>query len=184
MLKNRKRNRLEGYDYTLPGYYFVTICSNDKIEWFGKINDGKMELNGSGQIIQQQWQWLKHQYPYVDLDEFMVMPNHMHGILILNNYVGNGHDRSVHERSLRVKSVSSLIGAFKTTSSKLIHQNNLPAFKWQKSFYDHIIRKDESLQNIREYIINNPVNWLEDEDNMNKLQTGLLPQNLTAVLGK
>jgi len=169
MIRNRKRNRLEGYDYTRPGYYFVTICANNRIEWFGKINNGKMELNESGQIIQQQWQWLKHQYTYVNLDEFMVMSNHIHGILVLNNYVGNGRDRSVHcDRSVRVKSIPSLIGAFKTTSSKLIHQNNLPEFKWQKSFYDHIIRNDESLKNIREYIVSNPVNWLKDEENINK----------------
>lgn len=157
---HRKSIRLKGYDYTLPGYYFITICSNKRIEWLGVINDGRMELNRYGQIIQQQWQWLEEQYKYVKLDEFTVMPNHIHGIIIINDDVGDGRDRP-----LRTKSIPSLIGAFKTTSSKLIHQNNLPEFKWQRSFYDHIIRNDKSLYRIREYIINNPINWFEDEEN-------------------
>jgi putative transposase len=82
------------------------------------------------------WQWLRKQYSYIQLDEYIITPNHIHAILIINNSVGNGRDRS-----LPIKSLSSLIDAFKTTSSKLIHQNNLPEFKWQKSFHDHIIRK-------------------------------------------
>jgi REP element-mobilizing transposase RayT len=130
------------------------------VEWLGEIKKGKMALNKFGESVQKQWRWLGEQYVYVILYEFVVMPNHMHGILIINN-VGNGRDRS-----LQIKSLSSLIGAFKTTSSKLIHQNGLSEFKWQKSFYDHIIRNHKALRNMREYIRDNPANWKNDSENI------------------
>ena len=135
-----------------------------------------MQLNAYGQIVRQQWEWLEKQYSYIKSDEYIIMPNHIHGILMINDSVGNGRDRSLPAYSPRgetagrtgrqIKSLSSLIGAFKTTSSKLIHQNNLSEFKWQKSFHDHIIRNDESLNKIREYIRNNPMNWDDDSENI------------------
>jgi len=161
-MKNRKKNRLLGYDYRQYGYYFVTICSNNRIKWFGNIENNHMVLNLSGQIVRQQLQWLEKRYSYIKLDEYIIMPNHIHGIIIIKNYVGNGRDRSLQQ----IKSLSSIIGAFKTTSSKLIHRNKLLEFKWQKSFHDHIIRNDKSLHQIREYIINNPLNWNNDENNI------------------
>ena len=94
------------------------------------------------------------------------MSNHIHGILIINKRTGL--DLSLH----KIKSLSSLIGAFKTTSSKLIHQNGLSDFAWQRSFHDHIIRNDKSLNKIRKYIINNPATWDNDENNINFIDRG------------
>ncbi len=145
-LTRKKRNRLEGYDYSQSNYYFVTICTDNRKEYFGKIEDNQMVLNYQGQIVEQQWQWLAKQYSYVKLDEYVVMSNHVHGILIIDD-----SDRSRPVPTHHIKSLSSLIGAFKTTSSKLIHQNGLSDFSWQRSFYDHIIRNDESLIKIRDY---------------------------------
>jgi len=163
MLKNRKLNRLSDYDYTQEGYYFVTVCVKDRQECLGIIESGKMILNEYGKIVEKQWLWLSDQYSYIELDEFVVMPNHFHGILSI---VGNGRDRSLH----KIKSLSELIGAFKTTSSKLIHHTGLLDFQWQKSFYDHIIRNENDLNRIREYIASNPLKWDEDENNPFQIQ--------------
>jgi REP element-mobilizing transposase RayT len=152
----RKLNRLPEYDYSLPGYYFVTICTQDKHEWFGEVKDESMLSNANGKIVEWQWMWLAKQYSYLELNEFIVMPNHVHGIIIIDpDPVGNGRDRSLQN----TKSLSSLIGAFKTTSCKQIHKSGIPTFKWQKSFYDHIIRNDKSLFEIRQYIHYNPLKW-------------------------
>ena len=163
--KDRKKTRLAGYDYAQDGHYFITICSKNREEFFGKIVNGRMALNELGMIVENQWLWLAGQYDYVRLDEYVIMPNHVHGILVIDNCwpVGTGRDLSLPSVG-KTKSVSELIGAFKTTSSKLIHLNGLEYFFWQRSFYDHIIRNESALNNIREYIANNPLNWALEKD--------------------
>jgi len=175
--RNRKRNRLQGYNYSEEGWYFVTICVQDMESYFGRIENEKMYLNEFGGIVNQQWLWLAQQYEYVILDEYIVMPNHFHGIITIDNdrdHVGTGRDLSLHDDGRdasqrgdvrKVKSLSALIGAFKTTSSKLIHKTNTPSFAWQRSFYDRIIRDEMALNNIRNYIYNNPFKWEFDRNN-------------------
>jgi len=168
MLK-RKPNRYKDYDYSNNGYYFVTICTKGMISCFGEINDGKIVLNQYGNIIQKRWLWLQDHFGYVRCDEYVVMPNHFHGILIIDSNVLVGRDLPVRDLSLqlpKIKPLSELIGAFKTTSSKLIHQSGFKEFRWQRSFYDHIIRNTKSLNNIIQYIIDNPKNWKNDKDNI------------------
>ena len=80
----RKKNRLEGYDYRRNAAYFVTICTHHRVKWFGAMRCGKMCLNDTGRIISRRWQWLAGQYPYVVLDAFAIMPNHIHGIIYIN----------------------------------------------------------------------------------------------------
>jgi len=175
---NRKRNRLKDYDYSTNNYYYVTICSKNRDECFGVIKNGLIKLNKYGKIVKKQWLWLVKQYRYIKLDEYIVMPNHFHGILIINNEnvvgtgrdpknVGTGRDLSLQ---YKIKSLSELIGAFKTTSSKLIHENGLADFAWQRSFYDNIIRSDKALLKIREYIFNNPLNWDLDRNNLENIK--------------
>ncbi len=152
----RKQNRLRIWDYSTPHWYFVTICTQNHREWFGNIDEGKMHLNEFGGIVQKQWLWLKGKYNYINLDEFIVMPNHFHGIIIITeDNVGAGRDLPENivqrkkrtspdlslQKSVKIKSLSELIGVFKTTSSKLIHRSGFPDFSWQRSYYDHIIRK-------------------------------------------
>jgi REP element-mobilizing transposase RayT len=174
---------LAGYDYSAPGYYFVTVCTQGMLEYFGRVQNNKMELNGAGRIVTDRIKWLENHFEYIEIIKFVVMPNHVHIIIRIIN-VGTGRDlsdtntktridiktgngmkiRTTHELSLRkIKSLSELVGAFKTTSSKLIHQSRLNEFQWQRSFYDHIIRNDEELIGISDYIEKNPLLWKQDE---------------------
>jgi putative transposase len=183
--KNRKQNRWTEYNYSEDGVYFVTICTKDRVEFFGKIVNGEMVLNNCGRIIEQQWLWLEKQYDYINLDEYSIMPNHFHGIIIIDSDKCRDRSRPVPAMKQcidisggsrpaptggKIKSLSELIGAFKTTSSKLIHQNIDENFAWQRSFYDHIIRNSHSLNQIRKYIYYNPIQWEEDRNNIENLQ--------------
>jgi putative transposase len=138
------------------------------------LQEPRMILNDYGKIADQQWYWLAEQYPYVILHEFIVMPNHIHGIIEIsrdaivgtgrdlsgNNYeTGTGHDLSLP----KIKSLSGLMGAYKTTISKKIHLLKYDEFAWQRSFYDHIIRDEKSYEKISNYIINNPNSWQQDK---------------------
>jgi REP element-mobilizing transposase RayT len=191
MIHNRKRNRLQNYNYTTPGFYFVTICTQGMLEYFGHVRNGEMKLNDAGRIVQDRIKWLENHFEYIEIIKFVVMPNHVHIIIQIIN-VGTGRDlsdikigtntktetntktgidikiRTTRELSLRkflrrIKSLSEIVGAFKTTSSKLIHQSGLNEFQWQRSFYDHIIRNDEELIRISDYIEKNPLLWNQDE---------------------
>ena len=186
-IHHRKSMRLKDYDYSQNGYYFVTICVRNKTEYFGEIINGKMILNEIGEIAQKQWLWLAEQYDYVKLDEWIIMLNHLHGILIIENsttgvgrvgadrVAGAGRDlplrpqRQCEQQTRKIKSSSELIGAFKTTSSKLIHQNGLSEFQWQQNYYDRIIRNEKELDKIRKYIFENPLEWELDRNNQENL---------------
>jgi putative transposase len=177
---NRKLNRMKGYDYTTENLYFVTSCVHNRVCCFGEIIDGtgrdvgtgrdlsvrgkkQMILNENGEIAQKQWYWLAEQYPYVVLHAFVVMPNHIHGIIEINrdNIVGTGRDLSLRGE-IKIKSLSELMGAYKTTVSKMIHLSGNKQFAWQRSFHDHIIPDDNAYNRILAYIINNPSNWVDD----------------------
>ncbi|MDD2715258.1 MAG: transposase [Candidatus Wallbacteria bacterium] len=179
-LHDRKTNRLPGYDYSTPGAYFVTVCVHNRENAFGKIISGNdhgrsVQANESGKIVEQQWKWLFKQFDHIEIDEYVIMPDHFHGIIHIvmnaNDPVGKCVDNPIpvgngRDRSLRIKPIPQLIGAFKTTTSKLIHQAGFTNFQWQKSYYDHIVRDDAELNRIRDYIINNPMNWEQDSGNM------------------
>ena len=137
-------------------------------------SEQQMILNEYGKIAEKQWYWLGEQYPYVVLHEFRVMPNHMHAIIEIDHtrihpVVRTGRDLSVCDLPLqeseiiKIKSLSELMGAYKTTVSKQIHLLNFAGFKWHRSFHDHIIRDEESYQRISNYIVNNPKNWKQDK---------------------
>ena len=121
--------------------------------------------NQYGLIVNQSWQWLSQQYPYIITDENIVMPNHFHGILYINReYTRTGRDLSLPTQ--QIKSLSEIIGSFKTRSSKLIHKAGLTEFQWQRSFYDTIIHNETQLENFRRYIRENPVRWWRDRNNI------------------
>lgn len=163
MFRERKANRLYGYDYSADALYFVTSCVKDRVCCLGEISNGHMQLNPLGAIAQNQWTWLAEQYSYVILHAFVVMPNHIHGIIEINSgNVGTGRDLSL-QGGVKIKSLSELMGAYKTTVSKQIHKIGFTDFAWQRSFHDHIIRNEKSLYSIMEYIKNNPLKWEEDK---------------------
>ena len=173
-MKNRKRNRLQGYDYAKNNLYFVTICVQDRNCCFGNVGTGrdlsvhdednpsillshenKMILNEYGTFAHERLEWLEKQYEYVLLHSFIVMPNHVHVIIeIDSNLIGN--------KEFKIKSISELVGAYKTTSSKLIHLLGFDDFSWQRSFHDHIIRNEKSYVTISNYIDTNADRWNTD----------------------
>jgi REP element-mobilizing transposase RayT len=162
MYNKRKRNRLKEYDYSQPGYYFITICVNDRRNYFGKVEGNKCVQNEFGRIVKQIIETMPILYPYVKFDYYVVMPDHIHAIIIIdpadNVSVVTSRDLSLNDKlKPKVKSLSEIIGAFKTMSSKELHKMGLKEFKWQRSYYDRIIRNEKELYQIRKYIEQNPL---------------------------
>jgi REP element-mobilizing transposase RayT len=162
---HRQSIRLKHYDYSQPGAYFVTLCVQNRECLFGDVADGEMRLNGAGRLVSDSWAWLATQYDHVELDEYVIMPNHMHGVLIITDGCRGG-SRTAPTEGTR-KPVGRLIGAFKTVSTKRINQlRGTPGVPvWQRNYYEHIIRNAESLNRISEYIVNNPGQWELDREN-------------------
>ena len=169
-MRERKLNRLKDYNYSQDGYYFVTICTKDRKEFFGRVEEEKMNLNNHGEIVNQCWYELPKHYLNCSLDSFVIMPNHFHGIIVINNknIVGNGF------KPFPTHGLSEIIRGFKTFSSRKINEKITDAskFQWQKSFYDHVIRNEKSLNNLRQYIMYNPMKWELDIENRGKTYVG------------
>jgi REP element-mobilizing transposase RayT len=179
--------RLKDWDYSTPSWYYVTICTKNMKQWFGEIKNNEMILNDIGKIVDTCWRETPIHYKNIDLDYFVIMPNHVHGIVILNtmetrintmetriNTVETGIDavetgidavETGHAPSLQSRShiLGNLIGSFKAAVSKWAHQNKFIDFQWQPRFYDHIIRNEKDLHRIRTYIKNNPLKWELDK---------------------
>lgn len=150
----RKKLRLENFNYGSKWYYFVTICTKWRINHFWDIVEKKLELSDFWNIAKTCWEQIIEHYQWIDLDEFVIMPNHIHGIII----VGNEYFRS---------DISNIIKWFKIGVTKEIRQNHGDyEFTWQKSFHDVIIRDQDQLDKSREYIRMNPMKWEEDENNI------------------
>jgi putative transposase len=187
---HRRSIRLKDYDYTQAGAYFITLCVENRACVLGDVIDGEMQLSPSGAIVAEAWEWLAQQYPYVAIDEYVVMPNHFHGIIVIDaptvgavreppNEPPNepptipspstptvGAVREPPNKPPR-KSLGRLIGAFKTVSTKRINElNTTPGISfWQRNYYEHIIRHENALDRIRRYIIRNPMKWAIDRQN-------------------
>jgi REP element-mobilizing transposase RayT len=167
----RKATRLKGYDYSQSGYYYVTLCTKNREHIFGDITNNEIILNQCGNIAKNSWGDLPNHHKNIQLDAFVIMPNHIHGIMIINNPVGNRPACSVYENN----NLSIIIGSYKSTVTKQINRIDNTVFQWQRSFHDHIIRAEDSLKNIREYIVNNPLTWDNDVNNGVTVQAGLNP---------
>lgn len=179
--------RLKGYDYSTPGEYFVTICTKWRICWFGEIEEGKMSLSEIGSIVAGEWMRTPLIRPNVRLDEWCVMPNHFHGIVVIDEKKGGveaseglleqslveTHSSASRQRNTTQRintfgpqrhNLSSIIRGFKAAATTRIHSAGYNDFKWQSLFHDHIIRDEDELNRIRDYIINNPLNWQSDRN--------------------
>ena len=168
--KNHRRLvRLRGYDYTQAGAYFVTICAHNQVGMFGDVLHGEMRLNLYGQAVVECWNDLRNHYPYVRLDAFVVMPNHMHGILELIDDVGTGLKPAPTQRH----PLSEIVRGLKTFSSRRInqlrHSPGVPV--WQRNYYEHVVRNESDLDAIRNYILDNPSKWTDDKENPPNLCT-------------
>ncbi len=177
--RERRSIRLKGYDYSCAGAYFVTICSHKRECIFGEIVDGVMQLNEYGQIVHSEWLNTAVVRPNVVLEVFIIMPNHLHGIIALTDV-----DRHIVGATRRVAptvrlyttsrptgpasgSLGAIIGQFKPAASKRINRlRNTPGLPvWQRNYYEHVIRNESELSRAREYIVNNPLQWDLDREN-------------------
>jgi len=163
-IHHRRSIRLQGYDYSRPGTYFITICTHDQEYLFGNIIDDVMHLNDMGQVIAESWEWLADQYGHISLGEWVIMPNHLHGLIVItDDYRGGSRTAPTG----KCKPVGQLIGAFKTVSTKRINEmRQTPGAKlWQRNFWEHIVRDESEWHRIRQYIQNNPAQWRQDQLN-------------------
>lgn len=178
-IHNRKSIRLKGYDYSQKGLYFITICCQDRICRFGKIENGKMILNDAGMMVENEWLKLPDRFTNIQLHEYIVMPNHFHAILEIvratlvivqnknNATTITGQPQGIAPTG---KTVGDMMDAFKsiTTVEYIRGVKNLgwQPFNgklWQRNYWEHIIRNEKSYQTISEYIINNPTKWNDDK---------------------
>ena len=165
ILKRRHSIRLPGYDYTRAGAYFVTICTHERQCLLGEIIEGELHLNEIGKIVEQTWLETSEARSLVELDVYVVMPNHFHGIIVIHDDVDGRTDRQGD--GIQAGSVGAIMAQFKSLVTKrakaLRAHPNGPL--WQRNYYDHIIRDEDDLNRIREYITFNPERWLEDQNN-------------------
>jgi len=172
----RKSPRLQGYDYSQEGAYFVTICTHRRAHWFGEVANYEMQLSEIGVIAQACWSKIPNHYPHVELDHFVVMPNHVHGIIVLHdlpdaigNIVGTPYMVSENTSSETTSPqkhpiLGVIIGTYKaavTRQSRLVSTSPEGKF-WQARYHDHIIRDERALNYIRRYMQNNPAIWQKD----------------------
>jgi len=190
LFKNKYRilsARLKGWDYRSNGAYFITICTKNRKHYFGEITDNKMVLSNIGIIADILWHEIKNHTKNVDLDAFVVMPNHIHGIVVINkpdnfddgvrcrdeaclvstttttNVTNNNDNKNQFMSSISPKSgsISVIIGSYKSAFTRNAHRLGFE-FVWQVRFHDHIIRNTTEYKRIFDYIIENPEKWNDD----------------------
>jgi len=170
-LKQRKSIRLNGFDYSQEGLYFVTICTNNQVCFLGEVLNDEMVLTDAGRLVEKWWLKLPDKFPNIELDYYVVMPNHFHGIISIV-----GADPCVCPDNLTGEHagspLQSIMQWFKTMSTneyiRGVKQLGWMPFNrkfWQRSYYEHIIRNEKELNRIREYIQNNPLKWELDREN-------------------
>ncbi len=192
--------RLKGYDYSKPGYYFVTVCTQNKKCLFGDIRNRQMVLNSTSRVVEKVWNELPEHYQHVELDAFVIMPNHVHGIIILrpepiveaglkpacmvdsdsraHSIVREGFKPVGKTKSIvgagfkpaptaKRHALPEIVRALKTFSARRINEiRNTPGVKlWQRNYYEHIVRNENELNEIRKYIQENPLKWETDKEN-------------------
>ncbi len=190
--RHRRSIRLPGYDYAQPGAYFITVVTAGRQSIFGRIVDAEMHASRVGDIVRYEWHDLPRHFPFLELGAFVVMPNHIHGILVIRPRVGAtrlGPNTALESNGTfpptdvdspegsplqgqrptgpRCKSLGAIVGQFKSRVTrriwKLPHMHLVPL--WQRNYYEHVIRDQREWERIHLYIESNPVNWSQDEEN-------------------
>lgn len=178
---HRRSIRLKGYDYSQAGAYFITICVQNRLHLFGNIEDGVMNLNPAGQMVERWWQEVPHKFPTLEIDEYVVMPNHFHAIIVIDDQSGGSHQAGGHigpplprppDGNRPNFTVGTIMQWFKTmtTNEYIRHVKQdrwtpFPGKLWQRDYFEHIVRNQESLNRIRAYIASNPATWDQDREN-------------------
>jgi len=170
----RRPIRLRGFDYTSPGAYFVTICTRNRACILGDLKAGSISLTPIGKIVQRTWAETPNHFPNVGLDEYVIMPNHLHGLLLIEDTtVGAQHAAPLRVPSegaghrVQPGSLGAIIRAFKSASTRMTNMHTgLSGHRiWQRAYYEHIVRDEQDLARIRAYIQENPLRWALDEEN-------------------
>jgi putative transposase len=176
-IHHRRSIRLRGYDYTQAGAYFVTICTHQRQRLFGEIVDGEMHLNLCGQVVASRWQNIPRHFPCVKLDEFVVMPDHLHGIIVIDDgeegiaFLERGSISSqvfkgnaMPLRGTETDSLGAIVQNFKSVTARKINQINRSSQTpiWQRNYHERIIRDEIAFHNIKRYIAANPLKWSRD----------------------
>jgi REP element-mobilizing transposase RayT len=192
---HRRSIRLKRYDYTQLGAYFVTMCTHQRDHIFGEVINGDMKLSRLGEIVREEWlrsAEIRKEIQIVE-DEFVVMPNHLHGINWIVQSVGaDGVRPTIHdahrEGTRRVplqrapRSLGSFVAGFKASvTSRANRELNMTRI-WQRNYYEHIVRDDRELDTIRWYILNNPLNWQLDRDNLQNIRKLSPPEKVEEYL--
>ncbi|NLY75111.1 MAG: hypothetical protein GX075_07375 [Firmicutes bacterium] len=186
---HRRSIRLKGYDYSLIGAYFITICTKNRQCLFGEIIDDTMVLNDAGRVADNCWNNIPAHFPHVELDEWIIMPNHIHGIILITMHLNRdvvvgaknfsplprpdipdiSDIRDIHDNHPRPRGTSKTIGSivrgFKIGVTKWMRHNTDVYHVWHRNYWEHIIRNENELNKIRNYIRNNPLNWRNDKLN-------------------
>lgn len=174
---HRRSFRLRGYNYATPGAYFVTVCVQNRVCLFGDVGDGVMWLNDSGRMIQTTWEAMPHRFPTIELDAFVVMPNHFHAIVTLHprcidsiGETSSSRGRIDMETSMTQQTMTSIVGAFKSITTHAyidgVRNNDWPPFErrlWQRNYWEHVVRGEGELGRLRAYINTNPSRWRDDQ---------------------
>lgn len=178
---NRKSIRLKNWNYSNPGIYFVTICTQNRECILGNIVNGKMILNNIGRIVQNVWESLSKRFP-IESDAFQIMPNHVHGIIVIhgdNARIRRGviyHAQNKYEIEIlkshrhmglinQTPTLGQIIRYFKAKCSHQIHKIGFNQRIWQRNFYEHIVRNENDYLKIQKYILDNPKMWQRDKNN-------------------
>jgi REP element-mobilizing transposase RayT len=155
----RRSPRLKDYDYAQNGAYIITVCTQNKVCLFGEIVEGDMRLNDAGKMVEAWWSRLPEKFPTIRLDAWAVMPNHLHGVVMILS-------------DLPTVSLTEAVQWFKTMTTNMYIRGAkqhdwqpFPGKLWQTSFYDHVIRREESLDKIRRFVTTNPLRWAVDKEN-------------------
>jgi REP element-mobilizing transposase RayT len=165
--------RLSEYDYSQAGAYFITICTRDRAPLLGRVHDGSVQLTAEGRIAQEEWLRTPDLRPYVVLDEYVVMPNHVHGILFITDRTADGAHTgallSSYSAEARTQhgnfrspshNVGAIVRGFKAATTSRVRKLEKGTTKlWQREYFDHVIRNDQDMARIREYILNNALRW-------------------------
>ena len=171
-IHHRRSIRLKHYDYSQAGLYFITLCVNNRESLFGEIIEDQMILNAAGAMIEKEWQALQNRFLQIELHEYIVMPNHFHAILSLQmtpRHAGAPLVDALVTQTI-TKTLSEIIGAFKSITTikyirgvKTYHWHGFEGKLWQRNYWEHVIRNEQSRSEIAQYIITNPQKWEIDQ---------------------
>ena len=175
-LPRRKSIRIKGYDYSQANAYYITVCTENRECVLGNVQGPSMQLNTYGEIVRNELVNTMKVRDNVEITEFVIMPNHFHAVVFISDSLMQNIKTVLPGRiehyvpeearaALEPGSIGAIVGQIKSISTKQIRKAGLPCFKWQRNYYEHIVRDEEDLLGIREYIINNPGKWVEDEYN-------------------